>query len=349
MWHFKTIKGVELFAVGKWNGHTITRDVLQAIAAASVKLAAVLEPPLKLGHNDEQAMTDGQPAIGWVDPRSVRVDGDKLVADFVDLPDIVYTAILKKLYKKRSIELDRDVEYKGERYPYVLTGVALLGADLPAVNTLQDLKAYAGAATGETLKASRRQCFTVNAGENTMTLEEMQAQLNAQALQFSAMRTTLDGLTAENAKLKADAATREATDNAAREAADAAKFTADKAAVVLKMDALVKTKAILPAQREAFSAQIKDASTLATVSAMVDGLAAGAPPRTGAQFSREQGHAALPGGAEGGSPDDVILERVQALRATPEGARLSFSQARDRVLQSDRALARDYVNLTREK
>ena len=99
----------------------------------------MLKVPLKLGHNDEQPVTDGQPALGWV--TAMEVVGDKLVADFDHIPPVLMEAFDKKLYRNVSIELDFDVVHKDTAYDFVITAVALLGADMPAVNVLNDLGA----------------------------------------------------------------------------------------------------------------------------------------------------------------------------------------------------------------
>ena len=130
----------EIFAVGKWNGMPFTKDDLASIAKNFDSFRDLLKVPLKFGHNDEQPMTDGQPALGWVD--RVWIDGDKLMAEFADMPSKVMDAIRKKLYRKVSVELDIGVNHKGREYDYVLSGVALLGADIPAVSVLADLDHY---------------------------------------------------------------------------------------------------------------------------------------------------------------------------------------------------------------
>ena len=62
------IKGVEIFAVGTWNGNKITLKTLNDIVQSFDKTKGFLKPPLKLGHNDEQNLIakDGLPAAGWV-------------------------------------------------------------------------------------------------------------------------------------------------------------------------------------------------------------------------------------------------------------------------------------------
>lgn len=136
----KSLTGVEVFAVGRWNGMTFGAADLAAMAQAFDNLKGFHKVPLKLGHNPEQPVTDGKPALGWV--TALYVQGDKLCADFEDVPNVVVSAIKRKLYRRVSIELSVDVRYKGKHIPFVVDAVALLGADLPAVNTLADLNAF---------------------------------------------------------------------------------------------------------------------------------------------------------------------------------------------------------------
>src|SRR5690606_25974082 len=93
----------EIFAVGKWNGLEFTEADLDDIVANFDRLKDIHKVPLKFGHNDEQPITDGQPAIGWVS--RVYRKGKKLLADFSDVPSVVVEAIKKKLYRTVSVEL----------------------------------------------------------------------------------------------------------------------------------------------------------------------------------------------------------------------------------------------------
>lgn len=141
------LNDVEVFAVGTWNNQKFITEDLQLIATNTMKLLLDNnhKPPLKLGHDPEQAFWakgepilgqyDGDPALGWIS--NLRMSGDKILADFVDVPEVVVNAIEKGLYKTVSIEL-RYIDYVG----YIITAVALLGADLPAVKSLDDLQSY---------------------------------------------------------------------------------------------------------------------------------------------------------------------------------------------------------------
>ena len=153
--------GREIFAVGKWNGMEFSEADLDDIVLNFNNLKDVHRVPLKFGHNDEQPMTDGQPAIGWVS--RVFREGKKLYADFVDMPRTLMEAVKNKLYRTVSVELLFDVDHKGNKFGHVLDAVALLGADHPAVNTLADLDALL--ATRTSFAGGRRLCFETVAGK----------------------------------------------------------------------------------------------------------------------------------------------------------------------------------------
>ena len=82
---------------------------------------------------------DGAPALGWVS--RIYREGQKLLADFKDIPQKVYDAIKSGAWKFVSIELLRDVQAGTRKIPWVLDAVALLGATAPAVGSLRDLQA----------------------------------------------------------------------------------------------------------------------------------------------------------------------------------------------------------------
>lgn len=241
----------EAFAVGKWNGMEFSRVDLEQIARNFDALVEFHKVPLKLGHNEEQPMTDGQPALGWVSKVWVG-DNDKLMMRAEYVPDRVKKAMEKKLYRKVSIELDLGVEHKGKKYQYVLSGVALLGADLPAVNTLADLDHYID---GEPrLAASRRSVFSAIQGQvkfnkeddMSITIDDVKNVVKEAMSPFAQGIESRDKQIAEFTKREKD---REDADKATK-----VKANRDNATVMLE-DA-VKTGTITPAQREAFGRAI---------------------------------------------------------------------------------------------
>jgi len=85
--------------------------------------------PLKLGHSQD----DSEPAVGWFD--NIRLIGNELYADLIDLPESVYKFINLKGFKNRSVEIGKRIDsVTGDVIGKALKGMALLGAKLPAVN-----------------------------------------------------------------------------------------------------------------------------------------------------------------------------------------------------------------------
>jgi hypothetical protein len=107
------------------------------------------EPPVKLGHNEEQSeLQDGQPALGYIS--KIYKVGSKLVADFKELPKKVYDAIKRGNYKRVSSEIYWNYKANGSTFNRVLKAVALLGADIPAVTNLESIEGlYSNMGTGE--------------------------------------------------------------------------------------------------------------------------------------------------------------------------------------------------------
>lgn len=135
------IKRVPIAQVGTWAASTgeweATRkqfeDAVRASQDRSVRPARIY-----LGHNEERiaAGTDTTPAVGW--PSNLALDGDTLYADLWVPPLLAETAHVH--FPGRSIEARTNVTASsGQRYAMVLDGVALLGRDMPAVDTLPDL------------------------------------------------------------------------------------------------------------------------------------------------------------------------------------------------------------------
>lgn len=336
----------EIFAVGTWNGFPFSLNDLRKMAASFTALGEVLKVPLKLGHNDEQPVTDGQPALGWVS--QMEVIGDKLVATFEDVPDIVMQAFEKKLYRSVSIELDFDVEHKGTPYDFVITAVALLGADMPAVNVLNDLAAFmsrnSNLPRGD-YTAGRHLSFTTISGnrteKTTMTPEEIAA------------------MQAENAKLKADAITAsakfsalETSSKAEKEASDArfaaieadqkkAKVDAARSNFTAILEKAVSEKAITPAQRESFSKilRLDDDEHVLTISED-DVKALFSADDDSNKFSKQ--NAKDNDDEHQDDPAQSLTEKTYAYMS--KSGSTDFSASMEVVMKAEPELAREYIN-----
>jgi hypothetical protein len=135
------ILGAIVFRAGTWNGQTFTKEDLFGIVDSTIAAGLLGRIPLKFGH--DSPLNDGEPAYGWVS--RLWVDGDAIKADFTDVPKGVNEAIKNGSYKFCSIELLKNAEYDGAKYPFLLDAIALLGADPPAVAGVSDLQKLAAA------------------------------------------------------------------------------------------------------------------------------------------------------------------------------------------------------------
>jgi len=145
---FGTIKGMEIFSTGTWNDTDVTVEMLDDIVSAHNEIGDKIQPFVKLGHDKNQKLlqNDGFPAAGWI--TNVKRIGDKIVADAEDVPKKIVDLVKKKAYKRVSVELypnftaqPEETGGKSKIYPFVLSAVALLGGDTPAVTNLDDVLA----------------------------------------------------------------------------------------------------------------------------------------------------------------------------------------------------------------
>ncbi|MBK8260135.1 MAG: hypothetical protein IPK80_02220 [Nannocystis sp.] len=145
----QAIKGVEIFSAGTWNGDAYTVEDLNEMVRAFTENSVGARPHLKIGHDPKQKVakelmqSDGMPALGWIE--KLYVQGEKLVADFSDVPDKLFSLVQKKAYRKVSSEIFHNIKIGEKKYKKMLAAVALLGADMPGVMNLKDImSSYSG-------------------------------------------------------------------------------------------------------------------------------------------------------------------------------------------------------------
>ena len=148
-------RGVELARAGKWDAAqgdgTITReDIAAMVTAHSAQL--IDRVPIKIGHSDlrfqdahgQPPVTgDGSPAYGWVTGLRASPDGATLIGDLVGVPSKL-AAMLPTAFRHRSIEMQTGRRIGGKVHRAILSGLALLGVNPPAVKGLADLAALFG-------------------------------------------------------------------------------------------------------------------------------------------------------------------------------------------------------------
>ena len=121
--------------------HFTLRDLDTIVTNTNALLKTkLLEPPVKLGHDEDQKLTDGMPALGHVN-KLFRV-GDQIFADLIDIPKKLHSLIQKRAYTTVSSEVYKKMEHPntGEDIGITLRAVAILGADLPAIKGMGDIE-----------------------------------------------------------------------------------------------------------------------------------------------------------------------------------------------------------------
>lgn len=129
------LRGIEIFASGTHNGDAYSERDLDAMVEAFHALD--FKPALRIGHASPGENESETPAIGWVE--NLRREGNKLLADFVNIADEVMAAIQKKSFTRVSSEVFWNFERAGRKFSRVLKAVALLGVGIPGVAGLKPL------------------------------------------------------------------------------------------------------------------------------------------------------------------------------------------------------------------
>ena len=125
------IPAVEIFRVGEWNGEEYERADLEDMILAFGGVG--YDVPLKIGHAED----DTAPASGWV--TNLRMEGDRLVADFEHMPKQVYDMVRGRRYNAVSSEIFFNLKRGDRSFRRALKAVALLGAATPGVAGLRPL------------------------------------------------------------------------------------------------------------------------------------------------------------------------------------------------------------------
>ena len=140
-----SIPHVDIFQAGKWNADVYTEADLDSMVSAFGKVG--FQPPVKAGHEEGQDKNHelrqrlfGAPALGYVG--RIYREGKKLFADLVNVPKRFGELIKAGTYKRISSEIFwsyRD-ESSNITYPRVLKAIAFLGADIPALTSLDAIE-----------------------------------------------------------------------------------------------------------------------------------------------------------------------------------------------------------------
>lgn len=360
------IPDVEVLSTGTWRGSktvTITQSMLHDMERAFAMLqdkVTGFRPPLKLGHAEAQAFIrqsngSGAPALGWVS--SLRVSGDKLLATFASVPSTLVDLIKQRLYNSVSIEFRDQIDFNGVVFPNVLTAVAILGAELPAVKGLKDL-ASSLLADDKTeviaLSAKDDEGIMTDKTNPSYSQDQVDA-LVAAAVAKEATRLAevhAAALVAEQGKTAAALAEVKAVGDKLVVADTALNtFRADtaKAQIVEKVDAAIKSGRATPAEKDGLVAFAQSLDTKATIK-FGEGDKAKSMSSLDAWFEQlgkrpvvvkfsEQSRTTGDGEGDGLKADEVVLTRAKA-KVTDK---IGLSEAVQIVLSEDPELKARYV------
>lgn len=239
-----TLKNVEIFKVGNWRGNTsveVTGAMLDQIVGNFHQLNAKVPGfgvAIKKGHSDGV----GDPAYGWMSDLA-RV-GDVLVADFNDVDPAIVDAVGKRRYNSVSIELYPKVKYDGKTFDNVLGGVALLGAEWPAVKGLKPLSSRFSDQAGKLVLSDQENVMKTFTEQEHADL--MAAEVTKQIKEFSDKLTAAESRAsiAEGAlkSLKTESAKKDFTAVIVAAEAKGVVVPANKPAVQAMADAMLETK-----------------------------------------------------------------------------------------------------------
>jgi hypothetical protein len=343
------INRIELFRTGRWNNFKdFTTADLDGMVQAFDELKMAGRVPFKMGHNEAQPFTDGQPALGWLS--KVYRDGDVLYGDATGVPSAVHAAIKDGLYKFVSVELAQWVMEGGSEYPFVLSAVALLGADIPAVKGLKDLQALTYAKAPKFGSSVAKVAFTLvhhQSGERRHMADEKTPDLAKVIAQVEDLSGKVATFTAENARLTAENRRLVEESEAKEKAAKAERVKNHRSAITQKFDDAINQKRIFASARNLFEkgpAFKSDESVLDIKLEDVDQYikeqtVSGWKPT---KFSDDQSQDTL-----GGTPDDKLPPDQQVARKVEAevlkyGGKLSYSECTKRVLRANPELAESY-------
>lgn len=144
------LNGVEILSVGgpihgrgsPPEGDFWTTDQLRAMVDADAELHGELNPTVSVNPPANKVGHVEQPAVGYLEQLRLNEDGTRLLADVKKVPKKLADLIEAGAYRARSVDLSSVTsQTTGKKYDWVVTGLAWLGAKLPAVRTLDDVYA----------------------------------------------------------------------------------------------------------------------------------------------------------------------------------------------------------------
>mgnify|MGYP001616575791 CR=1 FL=1 len=271
----KSLIGVEVFAVGEWNGDKWTSKDLDTLVDAFDATKAALRPYIKLGHGDRQVLLerDSLPAAGWID-RLYRA-GNKLLADISGIPGKLHAILKAGGYKRVSAEVFIRPKVDGKIYEKALKAVSFLGGETPAVSNLNDILAAYGRDVPKTDQEAEIKVYEVQTDgrhteeTNMAEIELLQKELARKDTEITEATKKLAATEAKVKELEGEVSKEKTAKAAAIKEnetlkADNEKLYTDKrkSEVSATIDKLIRDKKVVPAQKDALEAILMDSGSV---------------------------------------------------------------------------------------
>lgn len=347
------IKRLEVFAAGTWspgNGGkiTVTESDLDEIVQTFGELQGsnIVKPHLKLGHQDAQkwfGQRTGIPTLGWIE--KIWREGQKLFADVVNVPEKLIELIKQGRYHNVSAEIFRPgaIEHNGKKLGHVLSAVAILGTEMPAVKDLAGL-ASALFADQFTAKVEAEPIhLSMESSRHMFTQEQVDSLISAAVTKAVQGEQTKFATEAANNKTQLEVVTKRA-ETAEKAISDLQAKYAEQ-----EIDGLIagaiKDGKLLPAQKDAMKAMLSAASKTVNFGGTEKSIAEVFSSFLGASKKQvdinEQGSGRNNDNSQFASAAAEVDSKTKD--AMKQNAKLDYSAAMKHVLSLDTDLAARYA------
>jgi hypothetical protein len=352
-----TIQNLEILAAGTHNASTgrvtITEDDLDKIVEnfGSLQGSNVVKPHLKLGHTDAQkwfGQENGIPTLGWV--TKVWKVGKKLLANIDGVPDALLDMFRQGRYHNVSSEiyLDPVIEFNGKKVSHVLSAIAVLGTEMPAVKDLAGLANALFASSFEDKVDAEPVKLTLTQEERNMFTQEQVDSLIKSAVKEAVAEETaklsgkVDDLTTQLEVVTKRAETAEASVTRLQD-------ENAKAEAIRVVDKAINDGKLLPKQKDIALAFMNNAKGVAK-------LSDGSEKSMAALFTdfigiagkqvdlTEKGSGKNDERKDFTSPAHEVDYKAKKLLSADTSGKLTYSAAMDKVLSDDDELKARYIS-----
>lgn len=240
------IQDIEIFKTGFWNGREYKESDIDELVESFSEIGHLVKPYLKLGHDENQKLLqkDGYPSAGWL--ANVKKVGKTLIADFKKVPKKIGELIKNKAYGRISMEMFTNLKVENKVYPKVLRGAALLGADTPAVLSLNDMiNLYENNDYEEIIT-----CTDYKKHEDVVMEEKVK--VDVQLKDAEEIKNTIEEFTKQAEDLKSQLDTIKKENEALKGEIEKVEFSKKESEVETYLESQIEKGKILPKQKDMF-------------------------------------------------------------------------------------------------